>query len=764
MSDSPPLEPLPDTATRLNRHGVAIAFLALPLAMAVGLACLGLAPDDTAISAVAAVLYTWFTSGAIAVGFVLAAVGYGWPVVRLLVKGGEGGGWDRLFLQPAAGLAALLFVDHLVGMVGGLSGSVGRIGAGLVLAVGIGLLIVQGTRTLKSRPRLPRAPWTALLSTASVAVLLVAAANPPGVLWRSEAGGFDALSYHLPLAQEWATGTRLWPLSHNVYSFLPSYAEAGFTQVAALTGGRLVANDGVGVLACQFVHVGEAFIAAFTVGALAAALARRCGAGGHGAWIGGGLGFAVVLSVPWTVVTGSLAYNEMPALALLAGAALAAVSEGSVVQRGLGAGLLLGASAACKPTFLLIGGPTVGLVLLATIPWRQWHKVLIAGAVGGLVMLAPPLARNWVACGNPLFPLSMAMGKAHWNDEQAARFKKAHGREGTIGEQVKLLLAPEPDHDPRTGRPMTFDGEARGIFHGQWAMMFPVGIAAMGLLMLRSQTRRVGAVLAGGVLGGWAFWVVMTHGQSRFLMPLLPNLACGLGVLAAWLLGASEEGDHVPPLRRLSMIFCCVMPLLASAGAARLFLTENHGRPNEALTLGVSQFTGESLAERFAKLPLKQRQEIEDTANPPVYTAVTFDADINDKLFLLGDATPLYYLCPVIYNTTWDRSVLGLAMEQHPDEPAAWTRAVQQTGATYILINHAEIERYRSTYGFDPAITRERLETWMLTLGEPTRVWNNARSQKVIELYEVPADKPAPKPSRTKPATAPSSPLIKVRA
>ncbi|MFT3683920.1 MAG: hypothetical protein QM783_03155 [Phycisphaerales bacterium] len=743
MTDS--LPDLDDRTSRLSRHGVLIALALLPLLIGVGMSTLGLAEDDSRMSAAATVVYTWFTAGGIALAFVLSALGYGWPVSQLLATGQR----DRLLLQPAAGLAVLLFVDHLVGVLGGLSGSTGKVGAGVVMAGGLLLLAVQAARVLKTRPRMPRAPWTALLGVVSVGVLLVAAANPPGILWRSEAGGFDAMSYHLPLAQEWAMGGRIWPLTHNVYSFLPSYGEAGFTQIAALTGGRLAANEGVGVLACQYVHVGQALIAAFTVGALAAAPWRRCGLEGVGVWIGGGLGFASTLAVPWTVVTGSLAYNEMPALALLAGASLAALSDGSAWKRGLGAGLLLGASAACKPTFLLIGGPTVALVLLTSVAVRMWPKAVLAGVVGGIVMLAPPLARNYAACGSPVFPLSMSMGKAYWSDEQAARFSKAHGREGTVSEQIARLVAWEAPRDPITNRPATFDGEPRGMFHGQWGMMFPFGMAAAVLLALRSRTRLVGVVLFGGIFAGCVAWVLATHGQSRFLMPLLPNLAGAIGTLAAWMLGESASVGELPPLRRLSFMFVSVMPLLASASTARLFMTENGLHPNEWLTLGVPRFTGESAAARYATLPVSQRQQLEARADPQVYAALRFEPD--DKLFMLGDATPLYYLCPTVYNTTWDRSVVGLAMQAHPDEPAAWTRAVQATGATYILINHAEIRRYNATYGFDPAITSDRLQTWIITLGEPVRAWESSRGDRVMELFEVPAEKAAPPTRRSTP-------------
>ncbi|MEZ6319149.1 MAG: hypothetical protein R3B49_10435 [Phycisphaerales bacterium] len=65
-----------------------------------------------------------------------------------------------------------------------------------------------------------------------IGVLVVACASPAGWLWDSEFGGFDALAYHLELPQEWMQRAgRVWPVDHNVYSYLPSYVEAAYVQV-----------------------------------------------------------------------------------------------------------------------------------------------------------------------------------------------------------------------------------------------------------------------------------------------------------------------------------------------------------------------------------------------------------------------------------------------------------------------------------------------------------------------------------------------------
>jgi hypothetical protein len=53
--------------------------------------------------------------------------------------------------------------------------------------------VVRGNLRPENWPVLPG--WT-VLGAPGLAVMLVAAASPPGVLWASEAGGYDVLSYH----------------------------------------------------------------------------------------------------------------------------------------------------------------------------------------------------------------------------------------------------------------------------------------------------------------------------------------------------------------------------------------------------------------------------------------------------------------------------------------------------------------------------------------------------------------------------------------
>ena len=67
-------------------------------------------------------------------------------------------------------------------------------------------------------------------------MLIVACTIPPGLTWAVEAWGYDVLSYHLELPREWLAIGRMTGLEHNVYSYLPSLAEAGYMLIGAMRG------------------------------------------------------------------------------------------------------------------------------------------------------------------------------------------------------------------------------------------------------------------------------------------------------------------------------------------------------------------------------------------------------------------------------------------------------------------------------------------------------------------------------------------------
>lgn len=748
------LQPAP---IRLARHRWGLLAVALTVGCTAGLATVGVPARP--IDGVVAAAYALIAGGLLAAAYLGAAVGFGLVLTPLLAPRATA----RWAYATALGLAFLLAVSHALGVLGLFAGAGGVYVAGGTLLVGLAVLTVRVAVALAARPPAPSLPAAALVAAPALAVLLVAAANPPGALWQSEAAGYDALSYHLPLAQEWAQLGRLRPVEHNVYSYLPSYVEAAFMHLAVLLGAGdggsagarvpigLVGGEGIGALACQLLHAGCAVLAALLTGAVVRAALRgwRGGPGVsmHGAAVGG----AALLATPWVVVVSSLAYNEAAVLALYAGALLAAIDgELKPASRGGIAGLLVGAAFACKPTAAFLVAPTVGLALLAHLPARAWLPALLAGAAGGLALSVPPLLRNAFYGGNPIFPAGGAIfGAAHWTAEQVARFAAAHQAVGSVADRAALLVSPLPD-------PTSLDNQPRGVLHRQWSILFPLGAVGLLLALGVPAARRLVATFAVGMLLAFAWWIAASHAQSRFLLPLAVPLCAALGIGSAWALtGQGPPGDlRATAPRRLAAILLTLAALGLSVHTLVIFLGQHRdpstgaAYPNLLLVSGVAGLTGQRDRAALATLPEADQRELLDSLSPAGFINHTVPPE--EALYLLGDATPLYFAGRLHYHTTWDRSPLARAIEAAPDDPGAWTRALRGlpggAGGTggpvrWVLLSTGELERLSRSGWWDPVLTATRIQRWLEEEADEVRRWPQT-GQILYRLRTPDADRP----------------------
>lgn len=644
--------------------------------------------------------------------YLLGAMGLG----RLLIPLYRGAR-DPWAIQAGLGLALMLTISHGLGALGLMN----RATATAVCVLGMVLLAVQLVRErgeARSRP----VAWTWLLAVPAGALLLTAACQPPGWLWASEGGGYDVLEYHLQLPQEWLALDRLRPLEHNVYSYLPGYFEAAYLHLGALLGapgptapGRpfgLLAGDGLGVLACQILHAGMALGAAWVLARACTGACRRAGIEERAGRIAGAVAGAIFLCTPWTIVTGSLAYNEMAMMALGAAALLAALDDGlTPARRGLAAGLLVGAACGCKPTALLLIGPPVGIALLAMARPRDWALLIGAGAAAGMVMLAPWLIRNAAYGGNPVFPhLASVFGSAHWSPEQIERYTRGHSYDGTWGERLGLLVAAEP---AAPDDPPAMLSRHRGLMHPQWFVFFPLVAWAGAAALARPGLRRMTLVLVAGLAAQLGAWLVATHLQSRFLLPLaIPGSALVALWFGAWSSRPQGEKGPMPGVRVAWGIALAAVLNQAGASLGR-FASERKGEPNALLVPGPGLLSG-SL---FESAPAAARAGIE-----------TPEAMLNllppaGGVYLLGDATPLYFAVPALYHTTWDRSPLGEAIRSAPDDPAAWTAALRSAGVRLVLVSFAELDRLHRSGWYDPAVTPEAVREWLRAEGRVVHSW-----------------------------------------
>lgn len=651
---------------------------------------------------VATLLAVWAQAGWTPAAYLLGAQGWGTVVARRVPNGAVAAG---------LGLAATLGVSLVLGTAG-LLGPVTAwawTGAGLVLLALAACRDHLGWAERIQTVRRDRVAAAAvLIGCAGLGVMMTAAAMPPGTLWASEFGGYDAMSYHLQLPAEWLVSGRIESVPHNVYSFLPGAYEAGvlhLAHLAALPGATpeglsgFFAGSGDLAMAPSFLALGLAVIAAWCVGGFASELAARCGVDDAGRTRGACFAGTLVLLTPWVHVVGTLAYNETGAVALGAAALATSTMAGlSPVRRGVVVAVLMGAAGGCKPTAVLMLAPECAILMAWTTPKRAWLPMFAVAAVIGLAALSPWMVRNAMAGGNPVFPHATGLfGNAHWSPEQVETYARGHAFDGSLVDRVLMLVRPDPNAGPNAPTVARF----RALTNPQWALTPWLGLLGIGGLLVPGRSHKCGAALAGGLLAGLVVWMLATHLQSRFLIMVLPLFAGGFGAVLAVF-----SGRFVANAGIVLVLASCVWSFVGFAG-------EQDGHPNRMLVLGTAFSTG--------------RADLGEATEETVWPWINRNIP-EGELLLVGDAAPFYYRRPVRYATVWDTNPLAAAMREHPGQPEAWTHALRDDGVVWVLISWSELDRLARSGWSDPMLSPDRVKGWADRLGPPARVWQSGYS------------------------------------
>lgn len=712
----------PTAPSHRARRLIILSFILLTLLSTAFLASIGQSEDY--LLALAILAERIIIAGGLAASYLLAAVGLG-RLARPLFRECR----EALPLQAALGLALLLWFSHLLAWAGAFAGTTGNVIAAATLAIGLALAAHQFLAHARGHGVEPRLHPLALLLIPGLAVLFIAASNPPGWLWSSEFGGYDALSYHLALPQEWLAQGRLKPLNHNVYSYLPSYVEAAFYHLGAAsfaplpTDGRawgLVAGEGRAAFACQYLHAGVTLLAAWCTASAARAAARRACLDDHAATFAASIAGAIVLLTPWSVVTGSLAYNDMGVLLMLSACGIVVFDASSTpARRGLLLGILVGAACSIKPTALFMVAPPVAFALCITVPIRQWPRLAGAGLAASLVMTAPWLIRNTLASGNPVFPFAAPLFAspdghlAHWSAEQLARYAQGHTFHGSLLDRLRLLFAPEP-----AAEGVATIARYRGLSHPNFGVLFPVLAASALPAVLSRATHRIAVALLGALALQLLAWLFLTHLQSRFLLPTLPITA----ILIALALASIR-------IRALPTIAACLIALTQAGFLLSIFAgqrpdpTTQRGRPTALLLPGVNARTGDAARDLLDAASREERDQWLASAAPEAFINTAFP---NARLYLLGGATPLYFNGPTTYNTTWDSWLIGDLIAANPSNPAAWSASFRERGYDLVLVDTGEIDRLTRSGWIDPRVRADDIRTWMQNHTTLIHAWPRA--------------------------------------
>lgn len=699
-----------DSAPEFIRPHVLAHWVSILAAVLIGVIALATLTGPADLGTTAAVVSaSLIRSGFWVVLWLLGSAGLGWGFVRALRVQA-----DSLILP--IGVAIHLGLAHgmgTLGLMGDLAGPLGgRLISWLPVVAGVLLCGIALHRAQSAVPsRLiasPPSPWI-WLAIPAISVLITASLSPPGWLWSSEFAGYDVLSYHLALPRDWVEQGRIMTFETNVYSALPSFLESGWTQLALMMGAeagtpgstRDLVLAGDWAVASQLLHAALAISAAR---ALPDAVrmpnehARRLKP----------LVWVVIVSIPWLVVTGSLAYNELGVLMLGAAACHAATLPDADWKRGLLSGLLLAGAVGCKPTAMVLVGPCVALLLLGGLAWRRWPAAVFAGCVAGVILLAPWLTRNLLATANPVFPFATGLwGTGHWSSEQAARWAAGHSFDGTLIQRIQTAFWVSPSADPASPSVERF----RGLLSPQWQGIWILALGAAVITWRRSKSARL--ITTGAALGLLA-WISLTHVQSRFLIPLLVPA----GLLLASVITLVQRAS-------LGVVRAALITaILVNTGALahQFLIKERDGNAMLALIGGQELFLGltEPVDPRVDSLRSMSNRTLPEDA----------------KVLLIGDAAPYSWLMQTISTTTWDRSPLATAtqLSYAPDD---WIDFLLQLEVTHVAIDRAEIARLRDAGRFDSAISDTVLTSFLNAVVERGGSITRKATGELVRLPEI---------------------------
>ncbi|MHC4994976.1 MAG: hypothetical protein ACYTGQ_07975 [Planctomycetota bacterium] len=617
--------------------------------------------------------------------FWLAALGYGWIIRRALQPNG-------ILIQAAsgAGILALLFW---------IAGHLGLIHAGLALATpGWAILLWRGAATgafkADRQMQLPTWPTLAALLGLPVGLLVACCAIPPGILWASEFAGYDTLSYHLGLQRDWIAAGAVTPVAHNAYSYLPNLIESVYFVIErALPSPTPIAIDDTSGYASQLLHASFALLTAALIAQVVTRLTHQRAAALCAA--------ALYLATPWTLVTGSLAYNEQAMMAFAMASLLLVMtpavteSPGATLRRDALAGFLVGLAALCKLTALGVFALPIGLIVLArSSPAKNRLTSAALFAAFALLSLAPFLVRNFNATGNPLFPLfAETLGHAHWTAEQATRWAVAH----------------RPPHGFVDSLAAFF---REGFAHRQFGfIVLPIILLAIPFGAKHPTARRNVGVLAAVLAVQTLVWFLMTHQQGRFLIPLLGPGCVLVGLTFAAGVRTRDAADPALGAIGYGLPALVAVATLVSLG---VYLTEAEG-------------TSAVYIDRTYLI----QGPIENVDPINLYHAINA-LPPDARVYAEGFALPYHVNRQLDYHTVWDASPLAARLAT--GGPAAAHAWLHDQNYTHVVVDRGMIHLWRSpgNYGYDPRLDLQQIDALALTALRPVVQLPNQTLYRVL--------------------------------
>jgi hypothetical protein len=583
---------------------------------------------------------------------VAVALVTGWLFVLTLACAGAGAPLWRLAVQRAAASLAEVVVVLALGAgalaaVAGLLGTLGLLQPWALLLVLAGLAGLGGREMWRGRaawrlavPRGARVP-VALVAVCALLTLLTAVTPSPF---------YDQLHYHLAFPFHWLRDGHLTVFPRHAYSFFP--ATHGLLYAYALAA--------LGAAAAQAVHWWMGALAVAGVGALAASLR-----GPRAGWWAA----ALLATTPSLLLLATWAAADLAVLAFMV-AALLLVRLASTDAKlaaspspWLLAGTTVGLAVGCKYLAGLTVAVPVGVAtLLVRVPRGGLGPVrrsalVVAGAVAAL---APWLARNVAATGDPVYPFLpelFASGIAAHGLTDVARVASmipGTGWEHPTASQLATLTTFAP----------IGDAGAIGPFY---LSLLP--IAAWAAWRGRRTFAGVLAATAVAAVAGWA----VGPPTGRYLLPALVPLAVLAGAGVQRCIAALSR----PSRAWLAGLLAAVATWSALGGTtpfelARLACTLGRGSADEIMARYASYW--------------------------PAVRIVNERLPADARVLLVGESRVMYLDRDVAVDDPFMTPLLVTLAESLPSGAAVAAELAHQ-GVTHVLFNRRESARIAELNG-----------------------------------------------------------------
>jgi len=454
---------------------------------------------------------------------------------------------------------------------------------------------------------------------------------------------FDVREYHMQVPREWYQNGQIEYLPHNIYSNMPLASELIMIPPMALHGG----DDAWwhGALTGKTVMAFYALFVALGVMSIANRLGRN-----RSGWAAA----ILVLSCPWIGYISMTGLNEVALGCFMTTSILAILcSQKSEVWRHwvLLAGLLAGGAAATKYTGVVFAVIPL-LVWAIWIHREKWLRSAFIFTLGAAVIFAPWLAKNTIFTGNPTYPLlNTVFDSPDRSPELLERWNRGH--------QV-----PESDQIQQHARSILLTSSRQSPLL--------MGLLALSLILLLTDRRL--RPFAGFLIFGLLTWWFATHHLERFLVPLIPVVAILAGITL----------DRILPERKLFWSVCVLLTIYG-------FFYLGAGLENDSRILVRMEL-------------LRDGPALTETTTERVHRYLNRILKAEDRVLLVGDAEPFDLKMKTTYATCFDPDALANLLRGK--SPGQQRRELMEAGIDYIYVSWEEIQRYRSTYGYDEYVTR----------------------------------------------------------